>query len=172
MHLTPRQLDIVRFILQYRARWGFSPTLQEIGDHLGVSAVTVFEHARALERKRAIRRTPNQARSLEVIDRELLQAYGPARLARSQRNLTLPLVGVIAAGQPIEALEDVEDVNLSEMLALDGAMAGDMPLGAKGGAVGRVIDIDTNEAGSTIRTWPCPPMLPNASGTSGSCMNP
>ncbi len=121
MHLTPRQLDIVRFIHQYRARWGFSPTLQEIGDHLGVSAVTVFEHARALERKRAVRRTPNQARSLEVIDRELLQTYGPGSPTRAAQNLTLPLIGQIAAGQPLEALEDVENVNLSEMLALDRA---------------------------------------------------
>ena len=66
MHLTPRQLDIVRFILRYRAHWGFSPTLQEMADHLGISAVTVFEHTRALARTRAIRRTPTQARSLEV----------------------------------------------------------------------------------------------------------
>lgn len=115
MHLTPRQLDIVRFILRYRAHWGFSPTLQEMADHLGISAVTVFEHTRALERKRAIRRTPNQARSLEVIDRELLE------LAPPREGLVLPLVGEIAAGRPIEALEDVENINLAEMLALDRA---------------------------------------------------
>jgi repressor LexA len=115
MHLTPRQLDIVRFILNYRARWGFSPTLQEIGDSLGVSAVTVFEHARALKRKGAVRHTPNQARSLEIIDPELQE------LAEAARDLTIPLVGQIAAGRPIESLENVENVNLAEMLALDRA---------------------------------------------------
>jgi len=115
MHLTPRQLDIVRFILNFQARWAFSPTLQEIGDHFGISAVTVFEHARALERKRALRRTPNEARSLEVIDPDLL------KLASPQTGLTIPLVGEIAAGRPLEALEAIENVNLAEMLALDRA---------------------------------------------------
>jgi len=115
VHLTPRQLDIVRFILTYRARRGLSPTLQEMADHLGVSPVTVFEHTRALERKGAIRRTPNEARSLEVIAPELLE------LAPPQESLSLPLVGEIAAGRPIEALETIENVNLAEMLALERA---------------------------------------------------
>ena len=115
MHLTPRQLDIVRFILDYRAQWSFSPTLQEIADHLGVSAVTVYEHTRALERKRALRRTPHEARSLEIIDPEL-QA-----LAAPSPHVILPLLGEIAAGQPLEALETAENVNLGEMLALDRA---------------------------------------------------
>ena len=115
MHLTPRQLDIVRYLLSYRGEWGFSPTLQEIADHLGISAVTVFEHTRALERKGALRRTPHEARSLEVIDPEL-QALAPP-----SPHAVLPLVGEIAAGRPIEALEDVENVNLAEMLALDRA---------------------------------------------------
>ena len=115
MHLTPRQLDVVRFILRYRSRWGYSPTLQEIADHLGVSAVTVYEHTRALERKGALRRTPNQARSLEVIAPELFRSAPP------RESLTLPLVGEIAAGRPLEALEDVENVNLAEMLALERA---------------------------------------------------
>ena len=115
MHLTPRQLDIVRFILNYRARWGFSPTLQEIGDSLGVSAVTVFEHARALKRKGAVRHTPNQARSLEVVDPELQE------LVAAARDFTIPLVGQIAAGRPVETLETVENVNLTEMLALERA---------------------------------------------------
>jgi len=115
MHLTPRQLDIVRFILQYRAREGFSPTLQEIADHLDISPVTVYEHTRALERKGALRRTPNEARSLEVVAPELLE------LVPFPASPVIPLVGQIAAGRPVEALEEVENINLSEMLALDRA---------------------------------------------------
>lgn len=121
MHLTPRQLDVIRYILRYRSRWGYSPTLQEIADHLGVSAVTIYEHTRALERKGALRRTPNQARSLEVTDPELLEALGSPAGAHPPEGFVLPLAGEIAAGRPIEALEDVEQVNLAEMLALDRA---------------------------------------------------
>ena len=50
-NVTPRQLEILRFIRDYRERSGYSPTMQEIGDHLGLTKVTVFEHVGALEKK-------------------------------------------------------------------------------------------------------------------------
>ncbi|MCX5685373.1 MAG: MarR family transcriptional regulator [Planctomycetota bacterium] len=53
MNLTPRQLDIVKFIRTYAAEHEYAPTMQEIADHLGVSRPTVFEHIEALVSRRS-----------------------------------------------------------------------------------------------------------------------
>ena len=55
---TRRQLDILHFLSDYIRENGLSPTLEEIGDHLGVHRVTVFQHLNALERRGAVRRKP------------------------------------------------------------------------------------------------------------------
>ena len=54
--VTPRQLEILQFIRAYRRSHGYSPTMQEIGDHLSLTKVTVFEHVGALEKKGALTR--------------------------------------------------------------------------------------------------------------------
>jgi len=51
MNLTPRQLDVIVAIRNYRHLHGFSPTMQELADQLGTSKVTIFEHVGALEKK-------------------------------------------------------------------------------------------------------------------------
>lgn len=105
--VTPRQLEILRFIRTFRSRYGYSPTLQEIGDALRLTKVTVFEHAGALERKGALLRGPkHKARSLRVAADFEFPEDRPTRL---------PLVGRIAAGQPIEAIEDTETLDLEEV---------------------------------------------------------
>jgi len=107
-NVTPRQMQILTFIRDYRHSNGFSPTLQEIGDALGLTKVTVFEHVRVLERKKLLTRgTKHSARSLRISS----QAELP-----DERSTLLPLVGRIAAGLPIEAVEDAETVDLEEML--------------------------------------------------------
>src|SRR5262249_31473327 len=63
---TPKQLKILTSIRNFRVRNGYSPTMQELADQLGVSKVTIFEHVEALEKKQLILRTHNRARSLEV----------------------------------------------------------------------------------------------------------
>lgn len=63
--LTPRQLQIVRFLERYRQRHGVMPTLSEIGRHLRVTRVTVFEMIGCLERKGVIIRRPNETRGIE-----------------------------------------------------------------------------------------------------------
>jgi len=109
MNLTPRQLEILDFIRDFRRMRRYSPTLEEIGRHFGVSKVTVLEHVRALERKGAVRHVKYVARSIEpVVD------VGRKRGAR-----LLPLVGHIAAGQPIEAVEVQDTIDVEEMLASD-----------------------------------------------------
>jgi len=102
--VTPRQLEILRFIRDFRSRHGYSPTMQEIGDHLGLTKVTVFEHVGALERKGLLLRgAKHKARSLQVSGKFEFPDEGPTRL---------PLVGRIAAGLPIDAVEDREALDL------------------------------------------------------------
>jgi repressor LexA len=107
MNLTPRQLDVVVAIRNYRHLNGYSPTMQELADQLGTSKVTIFEHVGALERKRVIRRDKHKARSLEIVADE--------KLPDENRATKLPLLGNIAAGSPIEAIENREELDLEQM---------------------------------------------------------
>jgi repressor LexA len=80
-----------------------------MADDLGVSKVTVFEHVEALIKKGALRRDPNKARSLELA--------GNAILPDERRPTRLPLVGTIAAGSPILAVEDRQSLDLEDLFA-------------------------------------------------------
>ena len=105
--LTPRQMQILTYIRDFRHKRGFSPTLQEIGDSLGLTKVTVFEHVGVLERKGLLQRgAKHSARSLRVSAKADFPDERPTRL---------PLVGRIAAGLPIEAVEDAESIDLEQM---------------------------------------------------------
>jgi len=104
--LTPRQIEILTMIRDGRRRDGYSPTLQEIADELGISKITVFEHVEALLRKGLLTRRSNRARSLELTSAASLP---------DDRPTLLPMVGRIAAGRPIEAIESDEAVDLEEM---------------------------------------------------------
>jgi|SRR5215470_2778385 len=105
---TPRQAEILTYVRDYQERFGYSPTLQEIGDYLGISKVTVFEHLTALEKRGLVHRGKHKARSLEVGDHVRLPA---------DRSTVLPLVGRVAAGAPIEAIENPESIDLETMFA-------------------------------------------------------
>ena len=109
MNLTPRQLDVLVAIRNYRHLNGYAPTMQELADSLGTSKVTIFEHVGALERKNVIRRDKHKARSLEIISDELLPD--------ENRSTKLPLLGNIAAGSPIEAVENREELDLESLFA-------------------------------------------------------
>ncbi len=109
MNLTPRQLDVLVAIRNYRHLHGYAPTMQELADTLGTSKVTIFEHVGALERKRVIRRDKHKARSLEICSEE--------RLPDENRPTKLPLLGNIAAGSPIEAIENREELDLEALFA-------------------------------------------------------
>ncbi len=96
--LYKRQRQIVDFLSQYIQKYGYSPTLQEIAQSLGVSSLaTVHEHLQALERKKIIRKSDGAVRGIELIDRTFL---------RMTESLDLPLLGFIAAGQPIQPYTD------------------------------------------------------------------
>lgn len=104
--LTPKQLRILTLIRDYQRKHGYSPTMQELAEVLGVTKVTVFEHVNGLEKKGLLRRSRHRARSLELTSRVAF----PDESSRA-----LPLVGHIAAGSPIEAVENREELDLEEM---------------------------------------------------------
>jgi len=106
--LTPRQLEILTLIRDHRRTKGYSPTLQGIADVLGVSKITVFEHVEALVRKGLLTRHRNRARSLELTS----SAQFP-----DERPTMIPLVGRIAAGRPIEAIETPDQVDLEQVFS-------------------------------------------------------
>lgn len=105
--VTPRQLEVLQFIRDFRRTSGFSPTMQEIGDHLQLTKVTAFEHVGALERKGLLTRgQKHTARSLRIT---------PDYEFPDERPTLLPLAGQIAAGMPIEAIEDREALDLENL---------------------------------------------------------
>jgi len=96
--LYKRQRQIVDFIAQYIQRNGYSPTLQEIANALGVSSLaTVHEHLQALIRKKILKKYEGAVRGLELIDRTFL---------RMSESIDLPILGFIAAGRPIQPYTD------------------------------------------------------------------
>ena len=104
--LTPKQLRVLMFIRDFSHAKGYSPTMQEMADEFGVSKVTAFEHIVALQKKGYLRRSRHKARSLRLKDGI---AFPDERATR------LPLAGTIAAGCPIEAIEQSECLDLEEM---------------------------------------------------------
>jgi repressor LexA len=106
MNLTPKQLEVVEIIRVCRSTNGYSPTMQELAEELGVSKVTVFERIEALIRKGALTREPNRARSLSI---------AKTFEQEDQSAMRFPLVGRIAAGMPIERCEDRDTLDLTSM---------------------------------------------------------
>ncbi len=119
MTLTPQQIRIFRLIRDSRNKRGYSPTMQELADELGISKVTVFEHVGALVDKGALIRQPNKARSLAIADDATL----PDERITSG---TLPLVGRIAAGQPIEKFPQDETLELESIFGARRGQSGNL----------------------------------------------
>ena len=104
--LTPRQVEILTLIRDHQRNQGCSPTMQEIADRLGVTKVTVFEHVETLVAKGLLRRLAYKARSLELTSRVDLP---------DDRSTRFPLAGYIAAGVPIEAVENRECLDIEDL---------------------------------------------------------
>lgn len=99
--LTPRQQEVLRFIEDRLTRVGIAPTVAEISRALGVRGPTAHQHLRALERKGYITRVPGRARGMRVAGFDADEPSGPA--CRQ-----LPVVGQVAAGAPLLAVENLE----------------------------------------------------------------
>jgi repressor LexA len=105
MSLTRRQAEILAYVTEYCDAQGYAPTLQEIGRRFGLSSVaTVHKHVSQLVEKGYLRRgRRNASRDLEVVVRE-----------RRDGMCVVPLLGTVAAGLPIEALPEAEEIVLPE----------------------------------------------------------
>src|SRR5579859_3928563 len=101
--LTKIQAKVLAFVEQSSAQNGRPPTITEVARHFGWSSIsTAQQHLKALEKKGWLTRTPRSSRSLRIIK--------PLRDVRSNQTVAVPLVGGIAAGPAIFALEEAEDV--------------------------------------------------------------
>jgi repressor LexA len=93
-----RQKQILDFLSQYIQKNGYSPTLQQIAEAIGVSSLaTVHEHLSAMAKKGLIKKYEGAVRGIELVDK---------KLAEITRGIELPILGFIAAGSPIEPLTD------------------------------------------------------------------
>jgi repressor LexA len=107
--LTRRQREIVDFLSAFISDKGYSPTLEEIGQGLGLSSLaTIHKHLRNLEQKGMIRRRWNHSRSIQLVD--------PKTAALMDQVIDLPLLGRVAAGQPIEAIRDEQTIGVPQHL--------------------------------------------------------
>jgi repressor LexA len=100
MHLTRRQKEILDYVGDYIAREGYAPTIEEIAHNFGLhSLATVHKHLTNLQEKGLVKRAWNRSRALELVPSEVkVQA------------IELPLLGRVAAGSPIEAVESTETI--------------------------------------------------------------
>jgi repressor LexA len=109
MYFTEKQLKIMEFIQQFRAERGISPTLEEIAKHFGVTKITIYEHINQLERKGAIKREKFRARSIEIL----------SPVEERTPRFSLPLMGHLTEGAPLEAVDSNESLNLNDIVPLE-----------------------------------------------------
>lgn len=106
--LTKKQKQMLDYITEFIQLNGYAPSYREIAEYFDLSSTaTVHDHVRALEDKGLITSTHNAARSLELVS----YRFGKA--------IELPLVGLIAAGEPIEAIEQNETISVPQNMARD-----------------------------------------------------
>ncbi len=107
MAITRRQKEVIDFLSSFTARNGYSPSYEEIAAGLGLSSLaTVHKHVTNLQTKGLLQRAHNRSRSIDVI---------PQRTGRKMMD-RLPLLGRIAAGKPVEAIETAETISLGDII--------------------------------------------------------
>jgi repressor LexA len=114
MAITKRQRQVYDFIHDFVQGHGYSPSFEEIGAGMGLSSLaTVHKHITNLEKKGLLKRDYNRSRSIDVLPaRGLLRRQPPKTTAP---DLALPLLGRIAAGHPIEAVQNPETISLGDI---------------------------------------------------------
>jgi repressor LexA len=102
MVLTPRQRELYDYLCRFIDAHGYAPTIAQVRGHFGLkSPATVHQLISALEREGLVRRIPHASRGLEVV-----------RQSDGEPDLEIPLLGVVAAGRPIEAILTQETVSI------------------------------------------------------------
>jgi len=124
LDLTKRQQEIFDFIKRYSSSHGYPPTVRDIGKAIGLtSSSTVHAHLSNLEKLGMLRRDPTRPRAIEVLVDKAKQVVGDGGKG-------LPLVGSVAAGQPVLAEENIEDY--VEIPPIAGGDAGEFLLRVRG----------------------------------------
>jgi repressor LexA len=115
MALTPRQKEVPDFLVSFTTRNGYSPSFEEIASELNLASLaTVHKHITSLEQKGYLRRRFNESRSIEVTA-EYISAESERLSSMAPQELAIPLRGRIAAGTPVEGIEQPEVLNLTEL---------------------------------------------------------
>ena len=111
MALTKRQKEVLDYLVSFETKHGYAPSFEEIGKGLKLTSLaTVHKHITTLEKKGFIRRGYNQSRSIEIV-----QLPKPVKEQVIERRVQeLPLLGRIAAGRPLEAVEERETISLGD----------------------------------------------------------
>lgn len=114
--LTPRQVQLLRIIARVQASHCYSPTIGELASELGISRSTTFEHIGELRRKGLLSAHAGRARSLKLTSRaqSLLSSLVERACNSSAAPAEdIPLVGTVAAGLPMEAIENISSLSLA-----------------------------------------------------------
>jgi len=113
MALTKRQKEVLDYLVSFETKHGYAPSFEEIGKGLKLTSLaTVHKHITNLEKKGLLTRDYNRSRSID-----LLPPKGRLKQAMSvNTGLVLPLLGRIAAGQPIEAVQSNETISLADFV--------------------------------------------------------
>ncbi len=113
MAITKRQREIYDFIARFVAEHGYSPSFEEIGEGTDLSSLaTVHKHITNLEKKGLLKRDYNRSRSIDVLPPR--GALKKSMEVAASAAMELPLMGRIAAGRPVEALQNPETISLAD----------------------------------------------------------
>lgn len=107
MALTPRQKEVLDFLVQFSEEHGYAPSFEEIASGVGLASLaTVHKHITALEQKGYLQRRFNESRSIEISQEYKREER--ERLRPPRPSVEVPLLGQIAAGAPVEAVNNPE----------------------------------------------------------------
>lgn len=108
MYFTKRQLEVLDFIRHYHSQnQGLTPTLCEMASQFNVSRTTIHGHVEALVKKGVLRKTPNQTRSIELVEEDGFE---------ESHDTCLPILGMIQAGTPSSPFEVPEEFNFTDWI--------------------------------------------------------
>jgi repressor LexA len=112
--LTRRQKEVMDFLSTFIDEHGYSPSYEEIASGLGLASLaTVHKHIQALETKQYLRRSYNHSRSVEIGDRFFTEERARQATTRAP---AIPLMGRIAAGSPVEAIQNPETLHFADFV--------------------------------------------------------
>lgn len=108
MAITRRQKEVLDFLTNFTQSNGYSPSYEEIANGLGLNSLaTVHKHVTNLQQKGMLQRAHNRSRSIDVLPAKAVQKRGADRM---------PLLGRIAAGRPVEAVETSESISVTDII--------------------------------------------------------